>query len=116
MYRLFYRDHYARPVSEADRFLLALDEDERVVGALIWRANRPGVVHMDGFVVRAPLSNRGIGTALLEDFCTRCEGRGIAVVRTNFVMRRFCERRGFHVDRRWGGLVRFLQESEDVPA
>jgi long-subunit acyl-CoA synthetase (AMP-forming)/GNAT superfamily N-acetyltransferase len=116
VYRLFYRDHYARPVSEADRFLLALDEDERVVGALIWRANRPGVVHMDGFVVRAPLSNRGIGSALLEDFCTRCEGRGIEVVRTNFVMRRFCERRGFHVDRRWGGLVRFLQETEGVPA
>ena len=116
VYRLFYRDHYARPVSEADRFLVALDTDERVIGALIWRPNRPGVVHMDGFVVRTPLSNRGIGTALLEDFCTRCEGRGISVVRTNFVMRRFCERRGFHVDRRWGGLVRFLRDPGDAPA
>jgi GNAT superfamily N-acetyltransferase len=114
VYRLFYRDHYARPVSEADRFLVALDEDERVVAALIYRPNRPGVVYMDGFVVRAPLSNRGIGTALLDDFCTRCEGRGIGVVRTNFAMRRFCERRGFHVDRRWGGLVRFLREPEET--
>jgi GNAT superfamily N-acetyltransferase len=116
VYRLFYRDHYARPVSETDRFLVALDADERVVAALIWRPNRQGVVHMDGFVVRAPVSNRGIGTALLEDFCARCEGRGISVVRTNFVMRRFCERRGFHVDRRWGGLVRFLRNPEDAPA
>lgn len=114
VYRIFYRDHYARPVSEADRFLVALDEDERVVGALIWRPNRPQVVYMDGFVVRAPLSSRGIGTALLEDFCTRCEGRGIVVVRTNFVMRRFCERRGFHVDRRWGGLVRFLRDPDEA--
>ena len=32
----------------------------------------------------------------------------------NFVMRRFCERRGFHVDRRWGGLVRFLREPEEA--
>ncbi len=108
VYRLFYREHFARAASEADRFLLCLDTDERVVAALIYREESPEVAHVDGLVVRSALQGRGLASALLDDFCVRAAGHGHGVVKTSFVLREFCEKRGFRADRRWGGLVRFV--------
>jgi hypothetical protein len=34
----------------------------------------------------------------------------VKVLRTSYIMRDFCERRGFRLDRRWGGLVRMLAD------
>ena len=50
----------------------------------------------------------------LEDFVARLASHGTSVVKTGFIMREFCEKRGFRLDRRWGGLVRVL--SEEPPA
>jgi len=108
VYRLFYREHFARAASEADRFLVVLDDDERVVAALIYREESPEVAHVDGLVVRSSLQGHGLASGLLEDFCVRAAGHGHGVVKTSFVMREFCEKRGFRADRRWGGLVRFV--------
>ena len=112
VYRVFYREQFARAASEADCFLVALDRDERVIGALIHRRAGADVLHVDGIVVRAALWGRGIATALLEDLCVRAAGQGVRVVKTDFILRRFFQRRGFRVDRRWGGLVRFLTEDD----
>ena len=109
VYRLFYREHFARAASEGDRFLVVLDDDERVVAALIHRNESAEVTHVDGVAVRSSLQGRGLASALLEDFCARAAGRGHGVVKTSFVLREFCEKRGFRADRRWGGLVRFLE-------
>jgi len=113
VYRVFYREHFARAASESDRFLVALDRDERVVAAVIYREESAEVTHVDGIVVRSSLQGRGLASALLEDFCSRAAGRGRGVVKTSFVMRAFCEKRGFRADRRWGGLVRFLDETRN---
>jgi hypothetical protein len=51
----------------------------------------------------------GIGGAILEDFCARLAGEGFKILKTDFVLRRFYTKHGFHVDARWGGLVRFLE-------
>ncbi|MBZ0265768.1 GNAT family N-acetyltransferase, partial [bacterium] len=66
------------------------------------------VVHLDGLVVSTPLKLRGIGSALLEDFANRMVSQGVKVIKTHFFLRDFCSKRGFKVDRAWGGLVRFL--------
>ena len=114
VYRIFYREQFARAASESDRFLVVLDADQRVVAGLIYRDERRELVHLEGCAVTSSLWGRGIATALLEDFGARSEGRGVRVVRTNFVMRAFLERRGYRVDRRWGGLVRFLGSEADA--
>lgn len=114
VYRVFYREHFARAASESDRFLVTLDRDERVVAAMIYREESTEVTHVDGIVVRSSLQGRGLASALLEDFCSRAAGRGRGVVKTSFVMRAFCEKRGFRADRRWGGLVRFLDGTADT--
>jgi GNAT superfamily N-acetyltransferase len=108
LYRLFFQERFPKVVSEMDRHLIVTDAADRVIGGLSYRMESPEVAHLDGVVVNASVTGRGIATALLEDFATRMASRGVRVLRTGFIMQRFCERRGFRLDRRWGGLVRLL--------
>jgi len=110
LYRLFYQERFPKTVSELDRHLIVTDSTERLVGGLSYRMESPQIAHLDGIVVNASVVSRGIATALLEDFATRMASRGVQVLRTGFIMRDFCEQRGFRLDRRWGGLVRMLSD------
>ncbi|MCB2199831.1 GNAT family N-acetyltransferase [bacterium] len=112
IYRLFFQEHFPKTVSELDRYLIVLDSTDRVIAGLCYRMQDREVVHMEGLVTSSPLTGRGIATSLLEDFVTRLASQGIQVLKTGFIMRDFCEKRGFRVDRRWGGLVRFLGQQE----
>jgi ribosomal protein S18 acetylase RimI-like enzyme len=111
IYRLFFRERFPKTVSEQDRYLLTSDRSERIVAGIIYRAQEPAGVHLDGLVVHSGLRGRGLATALLEDFVARMSARGVRVVKTNYAMRAFCERRGFTLDPRRGGLVRHLDAS-----
>lgn len=55
----------------------------------------------------------GLGGALLEDFCMRMANHGFQVIRTHFYRRSFYLKRSFRVDKRWAGLVRFLENPSD---
>jgi long-chain acyl-CoA synthetase len=112
LYRLFYQERFPKSVSEQDRHLVVTDATDRVIGGLTFKDQDKDVVHMDGLVTSGPLMGRGIATALLEDFVTRMASRGVKVLKTNFLMRDFCERREFKVNKNWGGLVRFITQDE----
>jgi len=114
LYRLFFKEGYSKTVTDRDRFLLVVDNHDQVIGGLCYRRDGDEIVHLDGSVIAAPLMGRGIGGALLEDFCARMATQGIRVVKTHFFLRRFYTARGFEVDTRWGALVRFLDKKEDV--
>jgi GNAT superfamily N-acetyltransferase len=116
LYRQFFRAGYPKTISERDRFLLVVDADEQVVGGLCYRLDSQDTVHLDGSTISPSVSGRGIGTALLEDFCTRMANFGMRVVKTHFFLRRFYSRRGFEVDQRWGALVRFLDTPSEASA
>ena len=113
LYRQFFRAGYPKTITDRDRFLVLIDDDEQIVGGLCYRLDADEVVHLDGTSIGPSLSGRGLGTALLEDFCVRMTNAGMRVIKTHFYMRAFFARRGFEVDERWGALVRFLQ-SEDI--
>jgi long-chain acyl-CoA synthetase len=115
LYRLFFREDFPKTIYQEDCYLVATDEQDQIVGGVRYRVQDPDVVHLDGVVVTQPLKGGGIGTALLEDFCVRMASRGAKVVKTHFFLRQFCLPRGFRVDRRWGGLVRFLVPFPDSP-
>jgi long-chain acyl-CoA synthetase len=108
LYRLFFQERFPKAVNEQDRHLIVTDAAGRLVAGLTYRMENPQVAHLDGAVVNAAVGSRGIATALLEDFAVRMASRGVRVLRTSFIMREFCEQRGFRLDRRWGGLVRML--------
>jgi len=110
LYRLFLLAGFPKTVSSRDRFLIALDGQEQIIGGVAFREISDDTVHLDGIAVTRPLLDRGISSALLEDFCTRMANNGYQTVRTHFFLRAFYQRRGFQTDERWGGLVRFLAD------
>ncbi|MFH0882164.1 MAG: hypothetical protein V2A56_04190, partial [bacterium] len=55
-----------------------------------------------------PLHRRGLASGLIEDIAGRLASAGVRVLKTSFMMREFFEPLGFQIDRRYGGLVRFL--------
>jgi GNAT superfamily N-acetyltransferase len=108
VYRVFYRAGFPKSISEQDRIFVVEDTAGEIVGGICYKLEEPTVAHLDGIVVTGALRGRGITTALLEDFCLRMAGQGVRVLKTHFFLREFYLRRGFQVDPRWGGLVRFL--------
>jgi len=115
LYRLFFKEGYPKTVTERDQFLLVFDGQDQIVGGLCYRYDGKDIVHLDGSIITPALIGNGIGSALLEDFCTRMTELGIRLVKTHFFLRKFYTRRGFKVDSRWGALVRFLNvENSDL--
>ena len=108
LYRLFLKAGYPKTISEADRYLVATDEAEQIVGGVVYRNLDEDAVFLDGIVVTQALAERGIARAILADFCTRLTALGVGTIKTHFFLRRFYQKHGFRVDERWGGLVRFL--------
>ena len=112
LYRLFFQERFPKIPSAQDRYFIATDAATRIIGGLCYRQESPTVVHLEAAVVNAAVTGRGLATALLEDFAARMASRGVQVLKTGFIMRRFCENRGFRLDHRWGGLVRFLTDPD----
>jgi N-acetylglutamate synthase-like GNAT family acetyltransferase len=108
LYRRYVQAGFPRTISSDDSFYVMLDNRDEIVGGVIYRRESPTVAHLRGIVVRHELKGRGLNGELLEDFCRRMANQGVDVVRTFFFARRFYMQHGFHVDRRWGGLVRIL--------
>jgi long-chain acyl-CoA synthetase len=92
----------------ASRHLVMLDAEERVVGGITWRPAGPRVAHVEGIVLAPSVRSQRLAGPLVEDFCARLAGAGYAAVHTHFGPGPFPFAPGFRVDRRWGGLVRFL--------
>jgi GNAT superfamily N-acetyltransferase len=113
LYRLFLRQRYPKTVSEHDQFLVVVDALDRLVGGLFFVLESDKAVHLDGIVITRQLQSKGIGSALLEDFCMRMSNYGFEAVRTNFYRRNFYLKRSFQTDQKWGGLVRFLAVTAD---
>jgi long-chain acyl-CoA synthetase len=106
LYRLLSESGLA--AGPSSRQLVLLDAEERVVGGITWRSAAPRVAHLERIVIAPGLRSQRLAGALLEDFCARRASAGYVAVHTHFGPGPFPFAPGFGVDRRWGGLVRFL--------
>jgi long-subunit acyl-CoA synthetase (AMP-forming) len=97
-------------VAPGQLYYVVLNREDQIVAGICYRQPEPTVAHLDGIVRASSLKARGLSAALLEDFCSRMATRGVQVVSTHFVSRDFFGEHGFRLDRRWGGLVRFLKD------
>jgi hypothetical protein len=89
-------------------YYVVLNREDQIVAGICYQQPEDAVAHLVGIVRASSLKGRGLSEALLEDFCSRMATRGVGVVSTHFVSQDFFREHGFRVDRRWGGLVRFL--------
>ncbi len=110
VYRLFLLAGFPKTISERDRFFVAKNQQEQIIGGICYQIVSEEVVHLDGIVVSRTMLDRGITSALLEDFCARMANLGFEAVKTHFFLRAFYQRRRFRTDHRWGGLVRSLTD------
>ena len=79
-----------------------------LVAGISYQLQENNVVEIQGTVVNSPLKERGIGTAIIEDFCSRMASQDIHVIKAHFSLQPFYEKLGFHVDKSWGALVKFI--------
>ena len=110
LYRLFFKSGYYKTISTQDQFLVLADADGQVAGGISWHAVDDKTVHLNGIVVSTPLLGKGLSSVLIEDFCIRLANMDYILVKTVFVLRPFFEKHGFRLDRKWGGLVRSLED------
>jgi long-chain acyl-CoA synthetase len=111
LYRLFYLENYPKTISEDDEYYLAIDSQERIIGGICYIQKENEEILLDGTVVVSTLKGRGIGTKMVTDFCNRMEGKGKKVIKTHFYLQEFYKKIGFKVDKRWGALVKILDEN-----
>jgi long-chain acyl-CoA synthetase len=96
------------------QFLVAVDENARVLGGLVYQAPEGDEVHMEKIVVAPSHRRQGISEQLMEDFFRRMQSRGARAVTTGFFRPEYFRRFRFRVDREHAGLVRILND-EPVP-
>jgi len=109
LYRLFYEENYPKTISEMDQHFVVLDGRQQVIGGLCYIPLEHDVILLDGAAVTTPLKGRGIGSAMIEDFCARMAESGTKVIKAHFLHGSFYLKLKFKVDQKWGALVRFLQ-------
>jgi long-chain acyl-CoA synthetase len=113
LYRLFHQEKYPQQVQASDQYLIVIDSRDAIVGGLVYELRGEQVAYIDSMVITHALQRRGIGGALLDELCTRSQERGVSVVKANLLLRELTQRQGFVHDPRWGGLVRFIDESSE---
>jgi N-acetylglutamate synthase-like GNAT family acetyltransferase len=96
-------------VAPSQLYYVVLNREDQIVAGICYRQTDAKTAHLDGLVRASSLKGRGLSAALLEDFLSRMTTRGVEAVSTHFVSQDFFGEHGFRVDRRWGGLVRFLK-------
>lgn len=108
LYRLFFEENYPKSISEMDKHMVVLDDQGRVIGGLCYINLENQVVLLDGSAVTKPLKGRGIGTAMIDNFCSRMASEGVKYIKAHFLLGNFYLKLDFKVDKKWGALVKFL--------
>ncbi len=109
LHRLFILDNYPVRISDELKYLLILDdEEETTIGGICYRVLFPKIANIEGIEILKSFRGRGLSGKLIEDFCKRLSADGIKTVTTHFYLKSFFERFNFKMDKKYGGLVRFL--------
>lgn len=109
LYRLFYLENYPKIASTLDRHYILIDSNNKIVGGICYKIVDKNVVLLDAVLITSLLKNRGIGTAMVEDFFCRMQSLNYKTIKTHLYQKRFFEKLGFGTDSRWGERVKFLK-------
>jgi len=113
LYRLFYEENFYKSVSEQNYYLIVVDNQERIIAGLCYKMLEDHIAQIDGTVVSSSFSGRGIGSAMIKDFCNRMLGIDVKIVKTHFLLPEFYQKLGFKVDKEWGELIKYLTPVSD---
>ena len=69
--------------------MVVIDNQDRVIGGLCYIKLENHVVLLDGSAITTPLKGRGIGTAMIDMFCSRMASQGVKVIKAHFLLGNF---------------------------
>lgn len=114
LYRLFFVVKFPIEISDDDKLFVVLNDEERVIGGIIYKLTESNVVHIEGAVVMNSYSGRGLAKAMMNDFASRMASAGFKYIKGGYAGKEFYLRSGFSEDKRGGMLVRNLAEGEKI--
>jgi long-chain acyl-CoA synthetase len=94
-------------------FLLALDEDDALLGGLFYRRVGRDRAHMEKIVIARQHQGKGVSGALMRELVRRLRARAVRALETGYFRPEWFQRYGFRTDPASGGLV---LEIGDEPA
>lgn len=110
LYQLFFRENYPKEISSTDHHYVVTDENDKIIGGMTWRNLENDNILMDGIVVTSSLQGRGIASGMIGNFFTSMAARGVKVVKAHFLLGNYYLKHHFEVDKKWGALVKRLNE------
>ena len=110
LYQLFFRENYPKEIGDADNHFVVSDINEKIIGGLTWKYFDKENILLDGIVVGSALQGRGIASSMIENFFTAMEARGVKVIKAHFLFGNYYLKHYFKVDKRWGALIKTLNE------
>ncbi|MBD3334060.1 MAG: GNAT family N-acetyltransferase, partial [Candidatus Eisenbacteria bacterium] len=108
LHRLFQEEGLNVTFLPEHDYLLLVNEQQNVLGGLYYREFSPQALHMEKIVVTRQRRGRGLGAALMDEFCRQAGDRGYRAVTTGFFRHQYFARLGFETATEFPGLVRHL--------
>lgn len=94
--------------TQEHKFLVALNQKERVIGGLFYIDQSDTLVYMDKVVISESHRGSGISRGLLDEFVNRMRNAQKKMITTGFLHPGYFYKFGFKIEKDQGGLVKYL--------
>ncbi len=106
--QLFERVNLPVTFSHEHGYLVAINENSRVIGGLFYKETNEKTVYMDKIVVSNNSRGKGVSRGLIEEFLNRMRNQGYRIIITGFLHPGFFYKFGFQLESNQAGLVKYL--------
>jgi len=106
--QLFMKSNLPVDFAQDNEYLVALNENGRVVGGLFFKVEEESTVYLDKVVVSENYRSRGLSRGIIEEFLNRMRNRGYKIIITGFLHPGFFYKFGFQIESNQAGLVKYL--------
>ncbi len=106
--QLFLKANMDVGFTQEHKFLLVLNQKERVIGGLFYLDQSDDLVYMDKVVVSDSQRGNGISRGLLDEFVNRMKNAHKKMITTGFLHPGYFYKFGFKIEKDQGGLVKYL--------
>ncbi len=116
LHKLFIMDNYPIKIRNNLKYLIItdLEDEENTVGGICYKYLFPNIAHIEGIEIARNFRTRGLASNLINDYFERLKSEGIKTVTTHFYLKAFFQKFGFNIDKRYGGLVKFLEREDNL--
>lgn len=107
---LFHEANLPVTLAPEHEYLLAIDDQNKVIGGLFYRIVTADRAYLEKIVVARRHRNKGISDGLMYEFMRRLRSRGVRRVETGFFRPEYMLRFGFRTEPQHSGVVRDLTD------